>query len=156
MRKSEFKVLPLDWYVDLNRSFIKNRAFDYIEECEDMPFPPREKIKYCVRTARYDIKDKKYLGYNCYCYQNGKWWKYKGTIYIYNDLYVPQTMSHYDWSILRCPYKFLSEKAQKDVDFYTSEYHLDRVGRNVRKSAFGMTKRFKKINNIENEITRKN
>lgn len=152
---NKFKVLGLDFYCDFNiygkRKALKlfqmkdNGPLEYIEECGDMPFPAREGVKYCVRLGGKP-KDGHYRPYACYCYQLGRWFKYKKTQYLFNDVYVPQIMSRYDYEKYLAPLKFLSKKAYEDWIFHQREKELESVGRNARKCRvrlLGFTKKKK-------------
>jgi len=112
-----FKVIELDWYCNFrntwhrlpnNRDWTDEEILEYeltrpaddgplryLEVCEDQPFPIKDNIKYCVRLTQ-DEKFKVTLRkgeeddwYWCYCYQLGKWWKYKGPQYLFYDLFIP-------------------------------------------------------------------
>jgi len=116
--RPKFKVIELDWYCSFQRSiyFVQDISeqeayemckedyedqnkdcfydgpFRYIEECEDPGFPPRHDVKYCVRTSK-KCTSEHYKPYECYCYQVGRWWKYKEHQSLFTEIYVPQIMS---------------------------------------------------------------
>jgi hypothetical protein len=151
--RMKFKVVEQDWYTQFNHPFNlatggipftpqenhdweleqykkEGRKYDgpfrYIEECEDMPFPPREGLKYCVRLNEKPT-DRYYRHYQCYCWQLGKWWKYKTVEHIFTELYIPQIMTVYDYTNLRCPGKLLSKQAIADLAFYRHYYELQGI-----------------------------
>jgi hypothetical protein len=151
--RTKFKVIEQDWYTQFNspmqsigvdppftaqefydydlEEYNKNeRDYDgplrYIEECEDMPFPPREGLKYCVRLNEKPSYHY-YKHYQCYCWQLGKWWKYKTPEHIFTELHIPQVMTTYDYTNLRCPGKLLSKKALLDLAYYRHYYDLHGV-----------------------------
>lgn len=94
----------------------------YIKECESPGFPPREGMKYFVRIKGCFCK--------CYCFQLGRWWEYKENDNVH-ELYVPQIMTHYEFSKLRCAVKFLSKKALADFSFY---YYEDKLKKAIREA----------------------
>ena len=145
--RPKFKVLELDWYVvfGLGRKLTKPYHGDlyedekviqsttenydgplhYIEPCPDLPYPAREGVKYCVRTGPSLHKQRpshpglpEFRGYVCYCYQLGRWWRYKKMQWLFAEIHVPR-MSLYDYTRLRTPRKFLRAEYQTDVTFYT-------------------------------------
>lgn len=153
--KPKFKVIELDWYCSFTKYlhghdltdqqayelclelFLneKNDFYDgpfrYIEECNDPGFPPRSGVKYCVRTSKKCI-DGHYKPYECYCYQVGRWWKYKEEQQLFTDVYVPQIMSHYDYSNYNSSLKFLSKDAYNDWIFHQRKHELRAIRRNAR------------------------
>jgi hypothetical protein len=129
MKHPKFKVLKLDWYCVFEHG---SQPELYLEKCQDPGFPPREGVKYCVRlpgSGKWSYKP-----YLCYCFQKGVWWKYREIEFLFTDIYVPQIMSHYDYSKLNCPRRFLSEKARRDCEFYYRFYDLSSVYRNSLKT----------------------
>lgn len=157
MNKAGFKVIKLDWYCDFKRftdSFVSSRTsmkkrielienlqkdgeenpLTYIEECGDPGFPPREHIKYCVAVKNGKPTCYWYKPYQCFCFQAGKWWRYKRTEYIFTELYEPQCMSHYEFCKYNSPLKFLSKDAYKDWQFHKSAHELRAIARNVDRS----------------------
>lgn len=142
--EGEPDLTPQEYYGwDLTEYHKKDWNYDgplrYIEQCEDMPWPAREGIKYCVRL---NLKPScgYYRAYQCYCYQLGKWWKYKEVQYMFTEIHIPQYMSHYDSTKINCPYRFLNTKAQLDRTFHQREEELRQIGRSVRKSMIPILK----------------
>jgi hypothetical protein len=155
----KFKVIELDWYGQFNswcsflhpsqlseqeihdKELVKynkegmdyDGPFRYIEPCDDPGFPPREKLKYCVRLPDKP-KDIFYRAYQCYCFQLGKWWKFKGVEYMFTEIHIPQLMSWYDYGKLKCPWRFLSEEAKKDRYYYNRIRELDNISRSIGKN----------------------
>jgi hypothetical protein len=159
MSKAGFKVIELDRYCDFERftasypnintqasmekkfEFIqrlheqgKENPLTYIEECNDLGFPPRKGIKYCIAAKNGKVKNRYYKPYHCFCYQMGKWWQYKEIQYIFTDLYVPQIMSHYDFYNYKSSLRFLSNDAHFDWQFHRHAHELRAVARNVELS----------------------
>ena len=130
-----------DWELEQYKKEGRNYdgPFRYIESCHDMPWPTREGIKYCVRLNEKPSCGY-YRAYQCYCWQLGKWWKFKEVQYMFTEIHVPQYMSHYDWEKLRCPFRFLNKKAQLDSTYYLRAYELRDIGRSVSKSMLEFTK----------------
>lgn len=163
MTKAKFKVLELDWYCSFHKyaSFfapdtseedayqwckeeyenekkevgihLADGPFRYLEECEDPGFPPRNGVKYCVRTNKKCIQ-RHYKPYECYCYQVGRWWKYKNDEHLFTNIYIPQIMSHYEYERYKAPLKFLSKNAYNDWIFHQRNQELRVIRRNASKS----------------------
>lgn len=165
--RPRFKVIELDWYCNFQKSISfrlyqdateqqayeickeeyedenKVRFYDgpfrYIEECEDPGFPPRYNLKYCIRTNKKCISEH-YKPYECYCYQVGRWWKYKEHQSLFTEIYVPQMMSHYEYLKIKVPRKFLSADAYNDWVFHNRHQELRAAGRNIQKCMVGFLK----------------
>jgi hypothetical protein len=164
----KFKVIELDWYAQF-KQFIKiegeedfteqeyhdfeleeykkgewdyDGPFRYIKECEDMPWPAREGVKYCVRLHEKPSCSY-YRAYQCYCYQLGRWWKFKEVQFMFTEIHVPQFMSLYDYSKVKCPFRFLNKQAQIDRTYHLRQQELIKIGRDVSKSMLSFTKEWK-------------
>lgn len=110
-----------------------DNPFNYIEECEDPGFPPRAGLKYCVRTTK-KCTSYHYKPYECYCYQAGRWWKFKQDQHLFTEVHVPQIMSHYDFTKYKAPLKFLSAAAFKDWTYHLRDQDLRHIRRSMDKS----------------------
>ena len=107
----------------------------YIEKCEDLPFPKREGLRYCVRAnvgrkVKVPKSCKYYVPYQCYVYQLDCWWKYKELSYLFTEIHIPR-MTHYEFTQLKCPDKFLSKDYQTDLEFYRRAHDLRRIYRDT-------------------------
>lgn len=134
---------PEDYYQDELKAYkksLKNKPkniydhydgpLKYIEECEDPGFPPRENVQYCVRlqgtpSCTY------WKPYQCYCYQVGKWWKFKDISHLFTEVHVPR-MSEYSYNKLHCPFKYLAKQYQVDFYFHRHSQELRQVGREAQ------------------------
>lgn len=161
----KFKVLELDWYAKFEQHFrfedeteltpqeyhdfeleeyLEGKwdydgPFRYIEPCTDLPWPAREGVKYCIRLKAKTI-DGYYKPYQCYCYQLGRWWKFKEVQHMFTEVHVPQFMSLYDYGKIKCPYRFLNKRAQIDRTYHLREQELRNIGRSVAKSMLEFTR----------------
>lgn len=102
-----------------------NGPLQYIEECENPGFPPRENVMYCVRlsgkpSCRY------WKPYQCYCYQVGRWWKCKEISYLFTEVHIPR-MSEWEYNNIKCPFGYLSKTAQIDYYFHWHSQELRKI-----------------------------
>lgn len=175
MSKAGFKVIKLDWYcdfkvfttpyvgaraskkkqreiIDLLQEDGEENPLTYIEECGDPGFPPREHIKYCVAVKNGKPQDSYYKPYQCFCFQHGKWWKYKEIQYIFTDLYQPQCMTHYEFCKYNAPLKFLSKAAYLDWLFYSQSQYLIQTRRRAQMSVLSTLGRIKQAKKQKSKL----
>lgn len=122
----------------------------YLEECEDPGFPIRKGIKYCVNETIYRNDGKIYPNssryyrpYVCFTYQVGRWWKLKDVQYIFTELHIPQIVTQYDAERLKCPLRFLSNKAKLDVIWYNRQHELRHIYRESMKWSMSILRKIK-------------
>ena len=153
----KLKILKLDWYCDFSQWAKGNgieandlyqyelqaledegNSYDgplrYIESCIAQPFPEREGIKYCIKLTRVERStlsnpektDNEW--YWCYCYQLGKWWKYKGAQYLFYDLFVPTFSMRTFFNLKKGgAYQYLSEINKKSYLYWDARIQIDNV-----------------------------
>ena len=96
----------------------------YLELAENINFPQKENIGYCVRKESRG--EKKYCPYNnnsylLYCWQLGKWWKTKNYVNLFGELHIPKiSREDYD-KIPKGVIKFFDKKYLADIHFYECE-----------------------------------
>lgn len=149
----KFKVLKLESYLSFKKSIafwanasntkdktdneilelsktIDDSPLDYLEECEEMPFPTREEVQYCVRNfVNKKIFEPYKNKYSVYCYQLGRWWKVKRQESIL-DLHVPR-MSLYDYTKISYGTKYFSEHCKLDWYYWSRFFELRKITRSI-------------------------
>lgn len=125
----------------------------YLEEAPEVlwlypTLPEKEGIKYCFRIEKVLVGESFYVGpepdyYECYCYQIGRWWKYKKPQYLFYDLHVPLFDRETYYKIVKSKtYKYLDKKYQKTFNWWRDKIEIINTG---RRSSFWVRKTLKKI-----------
>lgn len=130
MTPEECYEIELKWQKKEGRNY--DGPLRYIYPCIDTGLPKKEGVMFCYRL-RADKKNEYWKSYECYCYQIGQWWKFKGTIDTLNsDFYVPQFISEYDYDNLKInSHRILNEKAKNDVYHHRHQKELRKLGRDM-------------------------